>query len=214
MISLFLDTSCQMMTIAIFKGKKPLHILQEESNKDLSVKLLPKIKEIIEGLQLYVTDIEKIFVVNGPGSFTGIRIGLTVAKVLAWALNIPIIPISALEFLATTNGTKYIAPMIDARRDAVYAGLYTSDLKTIIKDSYILREEFVKKIKEYERDVTFVSMDTFASLHTISPKVNLTKIIEKYIDSVGVEVHTLIPNYLKKTEAEEKRNDTFLSNEG
>ena len=89
MISLFLDTSCQMMTIAIFKGKKPLHILQEESNKDLSVKLLPKIKEIIEGLQLYVTDIDKIFVVNGPGSFTGIRIGLTVAKVLAWALNIP-----------------------------------------------------------------------------------------------------------------------------
>lgn len=211
MISLFLDTSCQVMTIAIYKGKKPLQVFQEESCNDLSVKLIPKIKEIIEELQLYVTDIEKIFVVNGPGSFTGIRIGLTAAKILAWSLNIPIVPISELEFLATTNGTKYIAPMIDARREAVYAGLYTSDLKPILEDAYILREEFMNKIKRYEKDVTFVSMDDFASLHVIFPKVNVTKIIEKYIDRVGVEVHTLVPNYLKKTEAEEKRNGTTIS---
>lgn len=211
MISLFLDTSCQVMTIAIYKGKNPLQVYQEENCNDLSVKLIPKIKEIIEGLQLYVTDIEKIFVVNGPGSFTGIRIGLTAAKILAWSLNIPIVPISELEFLATTNGTKYIAPMIDARREAVYAGLYTSDLKPILEDTYILREEFIEKIKEYEKEITFVSMDDFASLHVILPKVNVTKIIEKYIDRVGVEVHTLVPNYLKKTEAEEKRNDTTIS---
>ena len=208
MISLFLDTSCQMMTIAVYKGKKPLHVFQDENHNDLSIKLIPKIKEIIEGLQLYVTDIEKIFVVNGPG----FRIGLTVAKMLAWSLNIPIVPISELEFLATTNGTKYIAPMIDARREAIYAGLYTSDLRPILKDAYILREEFMDKIKEYEKEVTFVSMDSFPSLHVVFPKVNVTKIVEKYIDRVGAEVHTLVPNYLKKTEAEEKRNDTFLSN--
>ncbi len=211
MISLFLDTSCHMMTIAIYKGKKQLYFYEEENNNDLSVKLISKVKEIMEELQLYVTDIEKIFVVNGPGSFTGIRIGLAFAKTLAWSLNIPIVPISELEFLATTGGTNYIAPMIDARRDAIYAGLYTYDLKPIIEDAYIARKTFLEKIEDYKENVTFVSMDTFPSLEVVPPKVDVTKIIEKYIDKSGVDVHTLIPNYLKKTEAEEKLNGSNIS---
>jgi tRNA threonylcarbamoyladenosine biosynthesis protein TsaB len=210
MISLFLDTSCHMMTIAIYKGKRQLYFFEEENKNDLSIKLIPKVKEIMEALQLYVTDIEKVFVVNGPGSFTGLRIGLSFAKTLAWALNIPIVPISELEFLATTDGTPYIVPMIDARRDAIYAALYTADLKPIIEDVYIKREEFLEKVKEYREHITFVSLDDFPSLPVVRPKVNVTKIIEKYIDRVGVDVHTLIPNYLKKTEAEEKLNGTSV----
>jgi tRNA threonylcarbamoyladenosine biosynthesis protein TsaB len=193
------------MVIAIFKDKQQLYFTEEKNNNDLSIKLLPKIKEIIEQLNLYITDIEMIFVVNGPGSFTGIRIGLTVAKTLAWSLNIPIIPISELELLATTEAGKYVAPMIDARRDYVYAGLYTSNLDSIIKDEYILKSEFLNKIKEYIDDVTFVSYDSFSSVDCVTPKINVSKIVEKYINSEGAIVHTLLPNYLKKTEAEEKR---------
>lgn len=207
MISLFLDTSYQNMVLSIFKGKTELAHYEEENKMDLSEKALPKLKEIMENLHLYVTDIEKIFVVNGPGSFTGVRIGLTIAKTIAWALNIPIIPVSELEFLATTKATSYIAPMIDARRGAVYAGLYTSSLEPIIEDEYILIEDFLKKIEEYEKEVTFVSFDTFSSLKVELPKTDASKIVEKYSRRPGVDVHTLIPNYLKRTEAEEKRND-------
>ncbi len=211
MISLFLDTSYHNMVIAIFKGKKQLYFLEDKNEHDLSIKLLPQIKKAMEELHLYVTDIEKIFVVNGPGSFTGIRIGLTVAKTIAWALNIPLITISELELLATTKtNEKYVASIIDARRDAIYAGLYSSDLKMIIEDTYILREEFLNKIKEYEQETTFVSFDEFSSLKIEKPQLRLNKIVEKYIDEIGLPVHTIVPNYLKKTEAEEKRDDSII----
>lgn len=209
MISLFLDTSYHNTIISIFKGKKELYFYEEENKQDLSEKLLPRLKEIMEGLHLYVTDIEKIYVVNGPGSFTGIRIGLTVAKTIAWSLNIPIVPISELEFLATTKGATYIAPIIDARRNAVYAGLYTSSLQPVIEDGYYRKEEFLQKIKEFE-EVTLVSFDAFDGIEVKLPKVNPTKIVEKYASAEGDSVHTLIPNYLKKTEAEEKLNDTTV----
>ena len=208
MISLFLDTSYHNTVISIFKGKRELYCYEEENKQDLSEKLLPRLKEMMDSLHLYVTDIEKIYVVNGPGSFTGIRIGLTVAKTIAWSLNIPIVPISELEFLATTKATKYIAPLIDARRDAIYAGLYTSSLEPVIEDSYILKEEFLKKIEEWKQEVTFVSFDTFDSIKTELPKANPTRIVEKYAAKEGISVHTLIPNYLKKTEVEEKLNGT------
>ena len=71
--------------------------------------------------------------VNGPGSFTGIRVGVSIDKVIAWGFNIPIIPVSSLELLATTNQEfKYSIPIIDARRGYVYAGVYDSENNNIL----------------------------------------------------------------------------------
>lgn len=209
MISLFLDTSYHNLVISIFQGKNEIYHLEEESNNNLSVRLLPAIEEAFKSLKLEIYHLNKIFVVNGPGSFTGVRIGVTAAKTLAWALGIDIVTISEIELLASTEtDKKYVAPLIDARRDAVYAGLYNEELKPLLKDRYINKEEFIEMIqrKVNIENVEFVSYDAFDGINILSPKINVQKIIEKHIMDSSIDPHTVIPNYLKKTEAEEKLN--------
>ena len=209
MISLFLDTSYHNLIISIFEGKKEIYHLEEKSNNDLSIKLLPEIEKAFKSLNLEIYHLKKIFVVNGPGSFTGVRIGVTAAKTLAWALGIDIVTISEIELLASfKTDKKYIAPLIDARRDAVYAGLYNEELKTLLKDRYIDRSEFIEMVKRKVNieNVCFVSFDSFDDVETVIPSVDIIKVIEKHFNDEGIDPHVVIPNYLKKTEAEENLN--------
>lgn len=209
MISLFLDTSYHNLIISIFEGKKEIYHLEEESNNDLSIRLLPAIEEAFESLKIDIRYLKKIFVVNGPGSFTGVRICVTAAKTLAWALDIEIVTVSEIELLATTKADKkYVAPLIDARRNAVYAGLYNDELNSLLKDRYIDRKEFIEMIQRKVKmeNVCFVSYDKFDDVEVITPKIDVSKIIEKHIKDSGIDPHIVIPNYLKKTEAEEKLN--------
>ena len=154
----------------------------------------------IEQSNITLNDLNKIFIVNGPGSFTGIRVGVTVAKTIAWALNKTIIPISSLELMATTNTEKkYIVPMIDARRGNVFSGIYDKNLKVIKKDSLINLNELKEKLND---DYELVSYDEITG--SVNPKIDILKIIYKHLNDNGVNPHSLNPNYLKLTEAEEK----------
>jgi len=212
MISLFLDTSYYNLVISIFQDKTEIYHLEEESNNNLSVRLLPAIEEAFKTSNLEIYHLNKIFVVNGPGSFTGVRIGVTAAKTLAWALGIDVVAISEIEALASSKtDKKFIAPLIDARRDAVYAGLYNEDLKILLKDRYINKNEFIEMVKRKVNfeNVEFVSYDNFDDINVVTPKIDINKIIEKHIMDDGVDPHTLVPNYLKKTEAEEKLNQWY-----
>ena len=210
MITLFLDTSTTRLIVGIYKDNTPVLLVNEKSMNDLSSRLLPTIKGALDELKMGVKDINRIIVVNGPGSFTGVRVGVTVAKTLAWAKNIPIIPVSELELLATTKvETNYVVPFIDARRDAFYAGMYDKKHKNIIEDTYITRTSLLNKIKRHVslKDVTFVSYDKVEGLESILPKLNIEYIIKKYARKKSFNPHSVNPNYLKKVEAEEKLND-------
>jgi tRNA threonylcarbamoyladenosine biosynthesis protein TsaB len=205
---MLLDTSYHNLVISIFEGKNRVYSFEEECDRDLSIKILPIIKDAFEEIEKKIENLEKIFVVTGPGSFTGVRIGVTVAKTLAWTLGIKVVPISELELLATTyTDKKYIACMMDARRDYVYAGLYDTQLINLLKDQYIKREEFIAMIQKdiKKEEVEFISYDAFQDVKVKRPVIEPFKIIEKYYHSEGVEPHILVPNYLKRTEAEEKR---------
>ncbi len=210
MITLFLDTSTIRLIVGIYKDNMPIFIVNEESMNDLSSRLLPTIKECLEKINLSVDDINRIIVVNGPGSFTGVRVGVTVAKTLAWSKNIPIIPVSELELLATTKvDTTYIVPFIDARRDAFYAGMYDKKHKNIIEDTYITRESLLNKIKRRTslKNVTFVSYNKVDEIESILPKLNIEYIVKKYARKKSFNPHLVNPNYLKRVEAEEKLDD-------
>ena len=148
-------------------------------------------------MSIAIVEDDKIFVINGPGSFTGVRVGVTVAKTLAWSLKIDVIPISSLAFLATTPvNTKYVQPVIDARRGYVYTGTYESNLNIINNDTYMLLSDIDMD------DITIVSHDSIEG--AIKPRLDILKIINKYKNNEPINAHLLKPNYLKKTEAEEK----------
>ena len=201
MISLFIDTSISFPTISLIKDNEVLYEFHEEIKNDMSSKILPIIDEGLKISNLTLNSINNIFVVAGPGSFTGVRIGVTIAKTIAWSLNKKIIPISSLEFMATTNTNKdYVIPMIDARRGNVFAGIYKNTLECVMNDTLISLDEL---LKDKENNYELVSYDSIEG--SIKTLPNVIKVINKHINDEGVNPHELKPNYLKLTEAEEKR---------
>lgn len=205
MISLFLDSSDKKIIVSILKDLEIINEIIEENDNNLSQRFLPLIDKALTDVEINLQDINKIFIVNGPGSFTGVRIGVDVAKVIAYSLNVDIIPISGLELLSTTDTKKdFVVSYIDARRGYVYAGMYDNNLNPIIKDEYLSLEKLNNKIRRhssFER-VSYVSYyDNIEG--TVIPKIDVTKIVKKHMDDKGINQHELIPNYLKRTEAEE-----------
>lgn len=205
MISLFLDSSDKKVIVALLKDEKIIDSVIDDNDNHLSEKFLPLISNIISKNDLTINDVDKIYIVNGPGSFTGVRIGVTTAKVMAWGLKKTIIPISELELIATTKThKKYIIPYIDARRDAVYAGMYDANLNNIFEDVYITEEKLINRVKRRTKldDCEFVSFyNNFDN--SIIPDMDIEKIVEKHKNDDGLNPHEVVPNYLKKTEAEE-----------
>lgn len=196
---LFIDTSSFFVSVGIIDDDKILKLYQEEVRDDMSSKIMPVISDCFDSVAFSIKDIDKIMVVNGPGSFTGVRIGVTIAKVLAWSLKKDLIAISSLEYLASSSvDTKYIIPMIDARRGYVYGAVYDSNLNPIVEDTYALYESF----KGYFSDGTIISLDELDN--SIRPSYDILKIVNKHVNDSSSNFYSLKPNYLKKTEAEEK----------
>jgi len=210
MITLFLDTSTSKLIVGIYRENSCISLTEENSENNLSSKVLPNIKDILNKCELSIDEIDKILVVNGPGSFTGIRVGVTVAKTLAYTKKISINTVSSLELIGTTEvKTNYIVPLIDARRDYFYASMYDEEGKVIIKEAYISRIDLLNKIKRHASlsNVTFVSYDNILSLDSIKPNSNIESIVKKYRKKETLNPHLVNPNYLKKVEAEEQLDD-------
>ena len=193
---LFINSATANLVVAILIDGKITYLYDNNDDKDTSSKIMPVIDEAFRVSKIVPRDIDKIFVVNGPGSFTGIRVGLTVAKVMGYSFKIPVIPISSLEFMC--SGFDFdVMGLIDARRGYVYAGGYDKNLKSIYRDSYILFDNI-------SSDMKYVSYDKF-DFDVLAPKFDLLKIIRNHGNDSILNVHNINPNYLKLTEAEEKR---------
>jgi tRNA threonylcarbamoyladenosine biosynthesis protein TsaB len=203
-INLFIDTANTDLVIAITDQDKILYLYDEANDTNLSIKLVPELKKALDDVNLKPKDINNIYIVDGPGSFTGTRMGVTVAKTWAWALKKKVIPISELEVMATTKvDTDYIMPMIDARHEHVYAGLFDREGKVIIEGQYISVNEMLSKLP-INKTITIVSNEEFdLGYECIKAVKNIMMIIKRHESDVGVNPHNLNPNYLKKTEAEE-----------
>lgn len=207
MISLFLDTCNSNIVVGILKNNKLLYSKIVENNNQLSEKLLPIIENGFNSVNINIKNLNKIYVAIGPGSFTGIRIGVTVVKVIAWSLNIEIVPISSLEVIASIHtDKKYICPMIDARRKCVYTGIYNNELNIEIEDKYTNLDDFLDKIKNKYSDILFVSYEDIMD-NSVEPKIDIEKVTLHHIDDKAINPHKIKPNYLKLTEAEERFND-------
>lgn len=198
---LFIDTSNSFINIYIVKDDSVLVYKKVETLRDMANTIMPLIRQSFNEIDFNIKDVDKIFVTIGPGSFTGVRVGITVAKTIAWSLNIDVYPISTLEYLSSID-TKYsrIMPIIDARRGNVFTSVYDNYLNKL-EDEKLIGYEDINK----DEDTLVVSYDGVYE-STIS-NVDIIKIINKHLDDKAINPHKLVPNYLKKTEAEEKLND-------
>ena len=206
MITLFIDTSTDVLTVALFKDDALLDEISLAS-KEHSKHALVEIEKIYNRNNIKPIDTKKVMVLNGPGSFTGIRIGVTIAKIFAWACKINVIPISTLKAYAISNiKYDYYIPVIDARRNCSYASIYDDKYNSILGDSYIEDEHLINKIKDLN-NVLIIGNKTLGDFNSVDLKLNTTRIFEYYKNDEGINPHQLNPYYLKKTEAEEKFGD-------
>src|SRR6187401_260662 len=124
-----IDTAVDVASICLAKDGKVLSIAKNESQKDHASWLHVAIKEVFEENNLELRSVDAIAVTGGPGSYTGLRIGVATAKGICYALNKPLISVNTLESFAAGIRKKnpdfdYYVPMLDARRMEVYCAIY------------------------------------------------------------------------------------------
>lgn len=203
---LYIDTSSSYLYTAIVEDNILIDSIQEEYGQSLSEVALPKIVSMFNNNKLEARDIDKIIVVNGPGSFTGIRLGITIAKVYAWSLNIPITTISSLEAMAISSENQVVhIPMINARRGYVYAAIYDENQQELLKPQHIKQVDLEKEYQKYpNREI--ITNDEFDNLEKVISYVpNMLKIVQRFKDKESINPHAINPDYLKLTEAEESK---------
>ena len=203
---LYIDTSSSYLYSAIIEDNHLLAEVKEEYGQSLSEVTLPCIANMFQEANLVPQDIDKIIVVNGPGSFTGIRIGLTIAKVYAWSLNIPITTIYSLEAMSISSlNHKIHVPMINARRGYVFAAIYDENQKELLPPQHIELEKLKKELETIE-DYEIISNDSFEEFPNSNPyNPNMLKIVEFFKEKESMNPHAVNPEYLKLTEAEENK---------
>lgn len=194
MISLFLDTSSKKLVVILVKDKEILSKKELESINDHASHLVPFIDEVLKENSMTTKDINKIFIVNGPGSFTGTRIGVTVGKTLAFSNNINVIPVSSLkQYIFSKEGYDYYVSIINDKNNRLYYGIYDKDYNDIIIDKYSTKDIFDKDISKLEGNILTIDEN--------NQELDILKLIDYYKDK-EINAHELKPNYLKKIDAE------------
>lgn len=205
MISLFLNTSSSLFNACLYKDGKVVGSICERYGKDLSKEALYKITVLLDENNVSVDMIDEVICVRGPGSFTGLRIGVTIAKTMTYFLKKKLYSVSSLDVMATSVSSDVIVPLIDARRGYVYSAIYGKNYNILMKDCYIKLDDLLTKVKNYSGKVSFVSLDKF-DFDVVEFKPDFDNFY-KYAKKQEEDSMTFIPSYLKKTEAEEKLND-------
>ncbi|MBC6308936.1 tRNA (adenosine(37)-N6)-threonylcarbamoyltransferase complex dimerization subunit type 1 TsaB [Listeria sp. FSL L7-1582] len=219
MTILGIDTSNDTLGVSLWQDNKVIGELVTNLKKNHSVRLLPAIAELMKECDVTPQALTKIAVAEGPGSYTGLRIGVTVAKTMAWDLQIPLVGVSSLALMAQ-NGRffdGFVVPVMDARRGNVYAGIYTAQGKNVEPDQHLAFADLLAKLDtaanilfigdslaNFEADITATigTRATIADATLCYPRPAFLGELAKTKD--GVPAHTFVPTYLKLAEAESK----------
>lgn len=208
MICLFFDTSSEKLSISLIKNDVILYEKQMQTKNDHSSYLVPLIDEALKSNKIDFKDVDRIIVGIGPGSFTGTRIAITVAKTYGYSLNIPIYPISSLEIMIyEKDGYDYYVPIIEDKNDKLYFSIFDKNKKVILEDTYTTKEDLFDKLSQYNGKILLIShkgvtYDNYDCMNEIINYVNINKNI--LVNNKEVNPHLLKPNYIKKIEAESK----------
>jgi len=153
---LAIDTSTEYLSLAVMKNGKISSRIHKKAAMAHSSILVPSIDKILKKSKLKIKDIDCFAISVGPGSFAGLRIGVTTVKALAYSLNKKIVAVPTLDVIAwnAKNFQGIICPVLDARKNKVYSCIYKSDghkIKRISRYMLLLMEELEKKLKLYDK---------------------------------------------------------------
>ncbi|MDW7730098.1 MAG: tRNA (adenosine(37)-N6)-threonylcarbamoyltransferase complex dimerization subunit type 1 TsaB [Bacillota bacterium] len=176
MLILGIDTTTLSCSVALLRDDTVLAELTLNIKKTHSERLMPLLDTMLNEAAVERESVQAIAVAAGPGSFTGLRIGVATARALAQGLKIPAVPVCTLEALADLVPApgSLICPILDARRSQVYTALYRRALKppypleTLLEPAALALEKLTAKLKVYKQPVIF----TGEGLHTYADTIS------------------------------------------
>ena len=222
---LAIDTSNKTLSVAIVKDEGTIVEQTVPDTLQHSVKLMPAIQEVLQESQVSMQELTGVIVAKGPGSYTGLRIGVTVAKTLAKTLRIPLKAVSSLQVIATNvveavpEGA-YVVPFFDARRENIFTGLYQVKQQfpqLIAPERHISWVDWLEELAIYEAPLYFVGQLTDAQKEFVMKQLGEKAVFTTEHDAVvhaGLfaklaqdapeeDADVFVPTYLKLAEAEE-----------
>lgn len=214
-MDLAIESSNRTMSVAVVEAGQVKAELTTTGQMQHATQLMPAIETVMTFAKVSPKDLTGIVVAKGPGSYTGIRIGGTTAKVMAASLAIPLYPVSSLAVLAKnvpSDWTGLVVPYMDARRQAVFTGAYrylNGQLTEVIADHYTPADKWVEQVMRLNEAVYLVGEGVKGvewpsdwqqvSIEEAYPKAHhLAELKGESVSSESFE-----PTYLKRVEAEE-----------
>lgn len=198
---LAIDTSSKICSVAITEDTKKIIVLNSNNEKTHSVKLMPMINEALLLSHLTLDDINLFVCSIGPGSFTGVRIGIATIKAFADVKNIPVVGVSSLEGLAYNilnqrpiSSSELICTMIDAKNDNVYSGLFKYDTqKNTLFPVYDFSAEDIKTTVNKIQD--FANENQISHINFVGDGCNFHKtLIQDSFNSIQISFAKEIEN--------------------
>lgn len=208
MICLFFDTSSDLLKVSLIKDNKIIFDKELHTKNAHSSYLVPTIDEAFKSNNIDFKELDEIIVGNGPGSFTGTRISIAVAKTYAFSFNIPVYMISSLEELIYDNdGYDFYVPIIEEKKENLYFSIFDKNKKRVMDDTYSSTEYMYKKLEELDGKILLISLSDkeYEKYDTVKASINALNIMKNIdVNNEKVNPHLLKPNYIKKIEAEAK----------
>ncbi|MBO4982902.1 MAG: tRNA (adenosine(37)-N6)-threonylcarbamoyltransferase complex dimerization subunit type 1 TsaB [Clostridia bacterium] len=223
---LAIDSTANTSTVAVLENDTLLSIYTANTKNTHSETLLPMVKSVLETLRLKVDDIDAFAVSQGPGSFTGVRIGVATIKGLAFGKNKKCVGVSTIEALGENlrGFSGVVCPIMNARRGQVYTGAFLNGQR-IIEDKCMMLNDLIPVLKEYNEPIYFVG-DGYSLIeedeiikHTPEPlryqnAYSVGKVAyEKLKNGEFTTDMDLRVEYLRKPQAEREREERLKNNE-
>lgn len=193
MITLAMDTAYKYLTLALFRDDELLASVSYECFKHQSEELFPQLEKLLEEADLDWKDIDQVVITDGPGSYTGVRIAMTVAKVLCTQFDLPLYTLSTLQIYGDTEGSVNV--MLDARSRRAYVG-HMEDGRLTESETILEEPDWQEFIEEHPGKLygdKLMEEEPQVSDH-VSNFVKL-KPLWKRVENV----HALVPRYLKES---------------
>ena len=219
---LALDSTAKTSSVAILEDDRLLCLYSANIKNTHSETLLPMIKSSLSSLGLTNEDIDAYAVSEGPGSFTGVRIGVATIKGLAFSTGKPCVGVSTIEALAENLSGFFgvVCPIMNARRGQVYTGAFL-DGRRVLEDCCIMLSDLIPMLEKHERPIYFCGDGYDLILNEeIKNKMQTPELlIYQNAYSVGKIAHSKIINgesisdsdlrveYLRKAQAEREREE-------
>jgi tRNA threonylcarbamoyladenosine biosynthesis protein TsaB len=234
LLLLAFETSAKAASVALLEEDVLLGECYQNTGMTHSQTLMVMAEDLLRQCGKTVTDVTHTAVAAGPGSFTGIRIGVAAAKGFAWGRELPCCGVSTLEAMALGLGVwnGYVCPVMDARRSQVYNGLFlveNGQYRRIAPDRAISLEELGQELSKLDAPVFLVGDGSRLTYQTLSQRVPglvLPPHWKEHQRAVGVGLAaleqirrgepcdgaTLVPNYLRLSQAERERMERMENN--